>query len=70
MRVLLPTVSLIALLLTSTVSCSHQRKADGDKEENLIVNGSFEDGPDVRQLPAAGCGRHGHPRLDCHARTN
>jgi choice-of-anchor C domain-containing protein len=47
MRVLLPTVSMFALLLISTVSCSDQRKADGDKEENLIVNGSFEDGPDV-----------------------
>ena len=52
MRALVLTVTASALLLLGTVSRSEGKKLDADKEENLIVNGSFEEGPDFADFLA------------------
>ena len=46
MRVLMATF-VAALLLLEAVGGAQEQKADAEKELNLIVNGSFEEGPDV-----------------------
>jgi choice-of-anchor C domain-containing protein len=47
MRVLMLTLTASALVLVGAVSRSEDGKLDREKEENLIVNGSFEEGPEV-----------------------
>jgi choice-of-anchor C domain-containing protein len=47
MRGLMVTFAASALLLLGTASRSQDQKLDAAKEGNLIVNGSFEEGPEV-----------------------
>ena len=51
MRVTVATF-LAALLLFGAVGCAQEKKAGAEKALNLIVNGSFEEGPDVESFLA------------------